>query len=108
MARQWLPALVEPPQPSGRPPEPLPTGWLRAADAIDAVEIGEDLLVLTDTELTRISGIGPTIWKSARRPVSMDTLTALIEAAHGLPEGYEAMLDAAIDGLISQGLLLRG
>ena len=108
MTRQWLPALAEPAHDSGHPPEPLLTGWLRTAEAVDAVEIGEDLLVLTETELTKLSGIGPIIWQSAQSPVSMEALTARIEAEHGLPEGYEAMLDAAVDGLISQGLLLRG
>ena len=109
MTRQWLPALADAAHSTGNHPcEPLPAGWLRTAEAVDAVEIGEDLLVLTASELTKLSGIGPIIWKSARRPVSMETLTARIEAEHGLPEGYEAMLDAAIDGLIRQGLLLRG
>ena len=72
------------------------------------MEIGEDLLVLTETELTRLSGIGPIIWQSAQRPVSMQTLASRIEAVHGLPEGYEALLDAAVDGLVGRGLLLRG
>jgi hypothetical protein len=108
VTRQWLPALVESPHDSGHPSEPLPPGWLRTAEAVDAVEIGDELLVLTETELTKLSGIGPIIWKSAQSPVSMQFLTARIEAEHGLPEGYETMLDAAVDGLISQGLLLRG
>ena len=85
-----------------------PQAGCGAADAVDAVEIGEDLLVLTETELTRLSGIGPIIWQSARRPVSMQTLASRIEAVHGLPEGYEALLDAAVDGLVGRGLLLRG
>ena len=72
------------------------------------MEIGEDLLVLTEAELTRLSGIGPIIWQSAQRPVSMQTLAGRIEAVHGLPEGYEALLDAAVDGLVGRGLLLRG
>lgn len=89
-------------------PESIPVGWLQRTEVVDAVEIGEDLLVLTETELTRLSGIGPVIWKTALRPVSMETLVGRIEALHGLPEGYEALLDAAVDGLIDQGLLLRG
>lgn len=110
----WSPALVEPEaeqadhQAGEKKAEPIPTGWLRRAEAVDAVAIGEDLLVLTDTELTRLSGIGPIIWQSARRPVSMQTLASRIEARHGLPEGYEALLDAAVDGLVGRGLLLRG
>ena len=80
----------------------------QAAAAVDAVEIGEDLLVLTEAELTRLSGIGPIIWKSARRPISMQTLVSRIEALHGLPEGYEALLDEAVDGLVGRGLILRG
>ena len=89
-------------------PGPIPAGWLQRAKAVDAVEIGGDLLVLTETELTKLSGIGPIIWKSAQRPVSIETLVDRIEALHGLPEGYEALLDAAVDDLVDQGLLLRG
>jgi hypothetical protein len=111
-SKEWAPALMpaaaKTHSASASRREPLPIGWLRAAEAVDAVEIGEDLLVLTETELTKLSGIGPIIWKSSQSPVSMEVLTARIEAEHGLPEGYEAMLDAAVDGLISQGLLLRG
>ena len=110
---EWVPALTLPStdpadQAGGEPSGPLPAGWLQRTEAVDAVEIGGDLLVLTETELTRLSGIGPIIWQTARRPVSMEELVRRIEALHGLPEGYEALLDAAIDGLISQGLLLRG
>jgi hypothetical protein len=104
ITRQWSPVLMEP----EAGPEPIPEGWLRRADAVDAVEIGEDLLVLTEAELTRLSGIGPIIWQSAERPVSMQTLANRIETLHGLPDGYQALLDAAVDGLVGRGLLLRG
>lgn len=110
----WIPALMEPEaepaahQAGDKTAEPIPAGWLQAAAAVDAVEIGEDLLVLTEAELTRLSGIGPIIWKSARRPISMQTLVSRIEALHGLPEGYEALLDEAVDGLVDRGLILRG
>ena len=113
----WSPALAQPESPpavrraettEGQPAELIPAGWLHTAEAVDAVEIGDDLLVLTESELTKLSGIGPIIWKSAQQPVSMPTLVARIEAIHGLPEGYEALLDTAVEGLISQGLLLRG
>lgn len=113
ITRGWSPALTEPDSQaaqaaSEQPPEPCPPGWLQRTQAVDAVEIGEDLLVLTETELTRVSGIGPIIWKSAQRPVSMQALTNRIEAVHGLPEGYEALLDAAVNRLVDQKLLLRG
>ncbi|WP_354172940.1 hypothetical protein [Arthrobacter sp. UYEF36] len=103
---EWSPAMMEPQAKPAR--APIPNGWLQRTDAVDAVEIGEDLLVLTETELTRLSGIGPVIWQTAQRPVSMQTIVDRIEAVHGLPEGYEALLDAAVDGLVDQGLLLRG
>lgn len=112
--RAWSPAPTRPEaepeddQDGAQPSEPIPAGWLRRADAVDAVEIGEDLLVLTEAEVTRLSGIGPIIWHSAHQPVSIATLTSRIEAEHGLPEGYEELLDAAVDGLIGRGLLLRG
>jgi hypothetical protein len=114
ITKAWTPALAEPEaEPSAdqtgkQSPAPIPTGWLRRAEAVDAVEIGEDLLVLTEAELTRLSGIGPVIWRTAQRPVSMETLVGRIEARHGLPDGYEALLEAAVDGLVGRGLLLRG
>ncbi|MDI3213075.1 hypothetical protein [Arthrobacter sp. AL12] len=112
--REWSPAMgapgaEQPTDPAGAEPlDSIPAGWLQRTDAVDAVEIGGDLLVLTETELTRLSGIGPIIWQTAQGPVSMETLVGRIEALHGLTEGYEALLDAAVDGLVSQGLLLRG
>lgn len=111
--REWSPALAESAAPPEDPigvqsPGSIPEGWLQRTEAVDAVEIGEDLLVLTGAELTKLSGIGPIIWQSAQSPVSMQTLARRIEAEHGLPEGYEALLDAAVDGLVAQGLLLRG
>ncbi|WP_310057509.1 hypothetical protein [Arthrobacter ginsengisoli] len=105
-SRAWSPAMVEPKATPAS--EPIPAGWLQAVAAVDAVAIGEDLLVLTEAELTRLSGIGPFIWQSAQRPVSMQTLADRIEAVHGLPDGYEALLDAAVDGLVGRGLLVRG
>ena len=118
---EWSPVLIGPdnqpahpgagqadPHPAEHPQEPLPAGWLQTTSAVDAVEIGDDLLVLTDTQLTKLSGIGPAIWRSAQRPVSLQTLASSIEAEHGLPDGYEALLEGAIDGLIGQGLLRRG
>ena len=110
----WSPALGKPEdelatgQVAIKPAEPLPGGWLHRTAAVDAVAIGEDLLVLTETELIRLSGIGPIIWQSAKHPVSLQTIVGRIEAVHGLPDGYEELLDAAVDGLVNQGLLLRG
>lgn len=104
--RDWSPALLEPE--AGLGAEPIPADWVQRTAAVDAVEFGDDLLVLTETELTRLCGIGPIIWQTAQRPVSMQTIVDRIEARHGLPEGYEALLDAAVDGLVGQGLLLRG
>lgn len=111
-AGEWLPALTlpgtDPAARAGASAESIPAGWLQRTGAVDAVEIGEDLLVLTETELIRLSGIGPIIWQTAHCPVSMETLVDRIEALHGLPEGYTALLDAAVNGLVDQGLLLRG
>ncbi|MET1154263.1 hypothetical protein [Arthrobacter sp.] len=109
----WSPALLElEAEPvhkaGGEKTEPIPAGWLQRTEVADAVAIGGDLLVLTDSEVIRLSGIGPIIWRSARRPVSMQTLAGHIEAEHGLPEGYETLLNAAVDGLADRGLILRG
>ena len=82
----WAPALLEPEaeqadhQAGEKKEEPIPGGWLQRTDAVDAVEIGGDLLVLTETEVIRLSGIGPIIWQTAQRPVSMADFGGPIEA----------------------------
>jgi hypothetical protein len=88
--------------------ESLPDGWLRRASVIDAVEVGEELLVLLNDQVVRLAGIAPAIWDITAAAVSEGDLVKEIGERHGLPAGYEVALDAAVAELIRRGLLRRG
>lgn len=86
----------------------IPNGWLRRATVIDAVEIGEELLVLLEDQVLRLSGIAPAIWDVTAAAVSEGDLVREIGKRHGLPAGYEVVFDAAVAELIARGVLCRG
>lgn len=86
----------------------IPRGWIRRAKSVDAVEIDGDLLVLFESEIVRLSGIAPAMWHAAAGSIPMQAMVEQIGARHGLPEGYQAALDAALDALVSRRVLERG
>lgn len=88
--------------------EPIPDGWLRRAYVIDAVEVGDELVVLLKDKVVRLSGIAPAIWDITAAAVSEVDLVRGIGERHGLPTGYEVAFDAALAELIARGLLCRG
>lgn len=86
----------------------LPPGcYLRSAPE-DAVQIDDDLILLRNTEVVRLSGIAPAIWDLAGRPVTMQELVGGLEVRHGLPDGYQAHIEAALEKLVSRGILTVG
>lgn len=91
-----------------RAEEPIPDGWLRRASVIDAVEVGDELVVLIEDEVVRLSGIAPAIWDITAAAVPEEDLVRGIGERHGLPAGYEVAFDAALAELIARGLLCRG
>lgn len=88
--------------------KPLPDRWLRRAAVIDAVKVGDELLVLLKDEVVRLSGIAPAIWDITAAAVSEEDLVWGIGERHGLPARYEVAFDAALAELIARGLLCRG
>lgn len=87
---------------------PVPSGWLRRVSPVDAIEVDGDLLVLMASEITRLSGIAPVMWHASACPVSKEDLILRIGEHHGLPDGYEAVVDAAVAELIGRGILEEG
>ena len=86
----------------------IPDGWIRRADPKDAVAVGDDLLLMLDTEIVRLSGIGPVIWEAAATAVPLDRLAEEVGNRHGRPEGYQAAVAAAVGQLIAQSVLEQG
>ena len=86
----------------------IPDGWIRRADSKDAVAVGDDLLVMLDAEIVRLSGFGPAIWEAAATAVPLDRLAEEVGNRHGRPEGYQAAVAAAVGQLIAQSVLEQG
>ncbi|PNI07367.1 hypothetical protein CXX84_17375 [Arthrobacter sp. AFG7.2] len=86
----------------------MPDGWVRRAAANDAVAIGDDLLVMLDSEIVRLSGIGPAIWEASASPVRPDQLTEEVAKVHGRPEGYRDAVASGIGELIAKAVLEKG
>ena len=87
----------------------IPDGCIRRAAYRDAVTLaGGDLLVMLDTEIVRLSGIGPAIWAASAGPVTADHIADEVGKAHGKPEGYRDAVAAAITQLSDKSVLELG
>lgn len=87
---------------------PVPAGSFRRVYVDDAVEIDGDLLLLSGDRVTRVSGIGPAIWKCSGSTVSREELVRAVTEEHGKPEGYEDLIDEALMHLLEQRVLSDG
>ncbi|MDQ0078454.1 ATP-binding protein [Arthrobacter oryzae] len=99
---EWAAAGIE------AEPGSIPGGWIRRAAAKDAVSVGDDLLVMLDTEIVRLSGIGPAIWEATASAVPLEHLANEMGSVHGRPEGYRAAVAAAVGQLIAKSVLEQG
>ncbi|MGX1159821.1 hypothetical protein FBY31_1816 [Arthrobacter sp. SLBN-100] len=92
----------------GARPALIPYGCIRRAAPKDAVAIGNELLVMLDNEIVRLSGIGPAIWEASANPVPVHQLAEEVGKAHGTPEGYRDAVAAATAQLIAKSVLEQG
>ena len=88
--------------------EDIPEGWIRRAEPKDAVAVGDDLLVMLESEIVRLSGIGPVIWEATAMAVPLDRLAEEVGNRHGRPEGYQSAVAAAVGQLIAKSVLEQG
>ncbi|WP_223858597.1 ATP-binding protein [Pseudarthrobacter sulfonivorans] len=86
----------------------IPNGCIRRAAPRDAVKIDGDLLVMLDSEIVRLSGIGPAIWEATANAVAEDQLANEVGKVHGHPEGYRDAVSEAVKQLITKSVLERG
>ncbi len=87
---------------------PIPDGFIRRAAPKDAVTIDGDLLVMLESEIVRLSGIGPAIWEATASAVPLDQLADEVGKVHGRPEGYRDAVAAAVGQLIAKSVLEQG
>ncbi|WP_255770733.1 PqqD family protein [Pseudarthrobacter sulfonivorans] len=86
----------------------IPASYIRRATAKDAVTIGDDLLVMLDNEILRLSGTGPAIWEATAGPITVDQIAEEVGKVHGRPEGYRDAVSEAVNQLIAKSVLELG
>ncbi|ABK04598.1 hypothetical protein Arth_3222 [Arthrobacter sp. FB24] len=86
----------------------IPDGWIRRVEPLDAVAVEGDLLVMLESEIVRLSGIGPAIWDATASAVPLDQLAEQVGEVHGRPEDYRAAVAAAAGQLIAKSVLEQG
>ncbi|MCY1220436.1 hypothetical protein D9M72_324490 [compost metagenome] len=86
----------------------IPDGWIRRVEPLDAVAVDGDLLVMLESEIVRLSGIGPAIWEATASAVPLDQLAEQVGEVHGRPEDYRAAVAAAAGQLIAKSVLEQG
>ena len=99
---QWAPAAATTVQQAQ-----IPAGCIRHTTPQDAVSIAGDLLVMLDSQVVRLSGIGPAIWEACANPVSLDGITTYVGSVHGKPEGYREAVAGAVEQLVAKSILER-
>ncbi|MEW1949015.1 PqqD family peptide modification chaperone [Pseudarthrobacter sp902506025] len=99
----WEPAAREAFEPGH-----LSAGRVQRRALRDAVAIGDDLLVMLDNEVVRLSGIGPAIWEACAGPANLEQITKHVVEMHGQPEGYRTAVTEAVEQLLAKSILVRG
>lgn len=87
---------------------PISAGFIRRTVPKDAVAIGDDLLVMLDDEVVRLSGIGPAIWEATAKAVAEDQLADEVGEVHCRQEGYRDTVSEAVKQLIAKSVLEQG
>lgn len=103
------PAEVEPWQPLPLPgPAEAAPGLLVATRPRDAVQIGDEALILVDSTPVRLSPLGLTIWRRAATPATVADLLAAAVAEHGDHKDAARVVADAVDRMVEAGLFRRG
>lgn len=86
----------------------IPDGWVRRVAARDAVRVDGDLLLMLDSQVVRLGGVGPTIWEAAAGAVPLEQLAYNVGRVHGRHKGYRMAVEAAAEQLVEATVLERG
>jgi len=100
---QWAPAAATTVQQAQ-----IPAGCIRRTTPQDAVSIADDLLVMLDNQVVRLSGIGPAVWDACANPVRLEGIATYVGSVHGKPRGYREAVAGAVEQLVAKSVLERG
>ena len=89
-------------------PVVAPEGHLARAPWVDAVELGDELVVLLDGRALRLDGLMVTVWRELETPRTLDELVAVAQERHGShPEALD-LIRQAVEVMVEQALVARG
>ncbi len=100
----WEPLTVESPP---EPDEPAAASTLHAAPVHDAIRVGDEVLALHDGRPVWLQGIGSTIWVSAMGGIPEADVRREVERAHDAHPDAARLVAAAIDEMLTQGMLTQ-
>jgi len=83
----------------------LRDGKVRQRPAQDAVQIGDDVLLMVDSVPVRLSGIGTTLWRASSAAATLDDLERATTEAHGAHPQARELVNAAVVELCDAGAL---
>ena len=93
---------------AGRPAEPTAAaGHLARVPWHDAVEVGDEVVVMAGGLVYRLDNLAATIWLALDRPLSLEELCARAVERHGPHEEARARVSAAVDAMAGHPLLRR-
>jgi hypothetical protein len=97
------PVVHHPPVDAG---VPAPEQWMREP-WLDAVQYGEELVVMVNDTAHLLGGLGTTMWLALARPATVTGLVAVAEAEHGPHPDASDLVEAALTQLSERGLVTR-
>lgn len=83
-------------------------GFAARAEWRDAVRVGHDVVVMRDSEVFRLDGLGAVIWWALDQPRTLDALVELAEAELGAHEDSRTLVEAALSSLTDSRLAWLG
>jgi hypothetical protein len=93
------------PQPEGSVVWGLMDGKVRRAPYLDAIQVGDESLLLVGGTPIRLAGIGLTVWLLAAEAPSMDLLVEKVVEEHGPHPQAEALVRDAVTSLVAAKVL---
>ena len=103
VTQEWVQLSVHP---RARPGElKAGTPWFVASAVQDAIQVGDEVLLLHGSRPVRLQGIGATLWLACREGATESALSDAVIAAHGHHPEADRIVSAAIAELVERGVL---
>lgn len=87
----------------------VPPADYEIGEVLDAIQSGDEILVISHTVIRVISGIAPTIWSAIREGKGLDAVLEDVVVTYGEPEqgDAETLVQDGINSLVGAGLLRK-